>query len=160
MYFVKCFWQINTVALIKIKCFFGFFLIYFFIYFLPPVSTYIQMIPSFVPSNGPLVVRTGMGTVPENHRKSHNIPTTMKDFAGAKPNQGAKTRFGQLSQSSFFARHNPQPNRVRHIKGKTIYSVWFCGVQLCYTCRLLCLCMVHGRCCVDPGTQKSLYSKA
>ncbi|XP_072051124.1 uncharacterized protein [Amphiura filiformis] len=75
------------------------------------------MIPSFVPSNGPLVVRTGMGTVPENHRKTHHIPTTMKDFAGAKPNNGTKTRFGQLSQSSFFARHNPQSTRVRHIKG-------------------------------------------
>ncbi|XP_072051127.1 uncharacterized protein [Amphiura filiformis] len=85
------------------------------------------MIPSFVPSNGPLVVRTGMGTVPENHRKTHHIPTTMKDFAGAKPNNGTKTRFGQLSQSSFFARHNPQSTRVRHIKG--LLDIPICAVH-------------------------------
>ena len=28
-------------------------------------------------------------------------------------------RFGQMSMSSFFTRHNPQPKRVNHFKGNT-----------------------------------------
>uniref|UniRef100_A0A672I7M5 Thymus, brain and testes associated n=1 Tax=Salarias fasciatus TaxID=181472 RepID=A0A672I7M5_SALFA len=31
-------------------------------------------------------------------------------------------RFGALSHHSFFSRHNPHPNRVKHIQGKNIFS--------------------------------------
>ena len=31
-------------------------------------------------------------------------------------------RFGVVSQHSFFSRHNPHPNRVRHIQGEMKYS--------------------------------------
>lgn len=75
--------------------------------------------PLFKPEGGePLVVRSTLGSVPEHNAKTHMLPMTQKDFAGARPATGAKVRFGQLTQSSFFARHNPQPGRVRHIKGK------------------------------------------
>ncbi|XP_022112211.1 uncharacterized protein LOC110991225 isoform X3 [Acanthaster planci] len=73
--------------------------------------------PIFTPSNGdPLVVRSTLGVVPENSPKGHHLPVTRKDFAGNRPATMASARFGNLSQSAFFARHNPHPGRVRHIK--------------------------------------------
>ena len=38
--------------------------------------------------------------------------------SGSRPGTQGSARFGGLSHSSFFARHNPHPGRVRHIKGK------------------------------------------
>ncbi|XP_071808803.1 protein TBATA-like isoform X2 [Asterias amurensis] len=74
--------------------------------------------PVFTPSNGdPLVVRSTLGVVPEHNTKNHHLPMTRKDFAGNRPATMASARFGNLSQSAFFARHNPHPGRVRHIKG-------------------------------------------
>ncbi|XP_071829251.1 protein TBATA-like isoform X2 [Apostichopus japonicus] len=84
--------------------------------------------PLFKPEGGePLVVRSTLGSVPEHNAKTHMLPMTQKDFAGARPATGAKVRFGQLTQSSFFARHNPQPGRVRHIKG--LLDVPICAVH-------------------------------
>ena len=36
-------------------------------------------------------------------------------------------RFGQMSMSSFFTRHNPQPKRVNHFKGNTNVFEISCG---------------------------------
>lgn len=84
--------------------------------------------PVFKPEGGePLVVRSTIGAVPENNSKTHMLPMTQLDFAGARPATGAKVRFGQLTQSSFFARHNPQPGRVRHIKGLLDFPI--CAVH-------------------------------
>jgi hypothetical protein len=84
--------------------------------------------PIFTPSNGdPLVVRSTLGVVPENSSKSHHLPMTRKDFAGNRPATMASARFGNLSQSAFFARHNPHPGRVRHIKG--LLDIPICSVH-------------------------------
>jgi len=67
----------------------------------------------FVPSNGELIIRdniaNGLGMSAEDFRKSSHQkrPTTMGGY-----------RFGKLSLSSFFTRHNPHPRRVAHFKGK------------------------------------------
>jgi len=68
-----------------------------------------------------------MGVIPEHNTKTQLLPTTRKDFAGARPATQASARFGQLSQSAFFARHNPHPARVRHIKG--LLDVPICAVH-------------------------------
>ncbi|XP_022112192.1 protein TBATA-like isoform X1 [Acanthaster planci] len=84
--------------------------------------------PIFTPSNGdPLVVRSTLGVVPENSPKGHHLPVTRKDFAGNRPATMASARFGNLSQSAFFARHNPHPGRVRHIKG--LLDIPICSVH-------------------------------
>ncbi|XP_022112203.1 protein TBATA-like isoform X2 [Acanthaster planci] len=84
--------------------------------------------PIFTPSNGdPLVVRSTLGVVPENSPKGHHLPVTRKDFAGNRPATMASARFGNLSQSAFFARHNPHPGRVRHIKG--LNDIPICAVH-------------------------------
>ncbi|XP_038062082.1 protein TBATA-like isoform X2 [Patiria miniata] len=84
--------------------------------------------PVFTPSNGdPLVVRSTLGVVPENSAKGHHLPMTRKDFAGNRPATMASARFGNLSQSAFFARHNPHPGRVRHIKG--LNDIPICAVH-------------------------------
>ena len=68
---------------------------------------------SFIPSNGDLIIRDniagGMGIPTESHRKSGHLrrPATMGGY-----------RFGKLSMSSFFTRHNPHPRRVNHFKGE------------------------------------------
>ncbi|XP_033644129.1 uncharacterized protein LOC117303849 isoform X1 [Asterias rubens] len=84
--------------------------------------------PVFTPSNGdPLVVRSTLGVVPEHNTKNHHLPMTRKDFAGNRPATMASARFGNLSQSAFFARHNPHPGRVRHIKGLLDFPI--CAVH-------------------------------
>lgn len=66
----------------------------------------------FVPSNGNLIIRDNLaenfGVSADNYRKSGHLrrPATMGGY-----------RFGQLSMSSFFTRHNPNPTRVKHFKG-------------------------------------------
>ncbi|XP_072165515.1 protein TBATA-like [Diadema setosum] len=85
-------------------------------------------IPVFRPSKGDtLVVRNTMGLVTDNNTRTAKLPMTQKDFAGRRPHTQASARFGQLSQSSFFARHNPHSKRVRHIKGLLDYPI--CSVH-------------------------------
>lgn len=66
----------------------------------------------FRPANGDLFARPG--PVDEGYMASLDTfrkrPSTQGSTGGY--------RFGQLSQNSFFTRHNPHPSRVRHIKGK------------------------------------------
>ncbi|XP_048762455.1 protein TBATA-like isoform X2 [Ostrea edulis] len=75
----------------------------------------------FRPSNGELFARPGpvdegyMGSL-DTFRKR---PSTQGSTGGY--------RFGQLSQNSFFTRHNPHPHRVRHIKG--LLDVPICAVN-------------------------------
>ena len=67
---------------------------------------------TFVPSDGELIIRDnlagGLGIPTESYRKSGHLrrPATMGGY-----------RFGKLSMSSFFTRHNPHPRRVNHFKG-------------------------------------------
>lgn len=66
----------------------------------------------FRPSNGELM--TNPGPV------SGGYPAPVDIFRKERPSSTSSNggyRFGQLSQNSFFTRHNPHPNRVRHIKG-------------------------------------------
>ncbi|XP_070544383.1 protein TBATA-like isoform X2 [Ptychodera flava] len=85
-------------------------------------------VETFIPStNEPLLVRGTMGHIPEHNTRTALLPTTRKDFAGSRPATMASARFGQLSQSAFFARHNPHPARVRHIKG--LLDVPICAVH-------------------------------
>ncbi|XP_063969686.1 uncharacterized protein LOC129281817 isoform X5 [Lytechinus pictus] len=85
-------------------------------------------IPVFRPSKGDsLIVRDTMGHVTENNARSAHHAITKLDFAGRRPHTQGTSRFGQLSQSSFFARHNPQSKRVRHIKG--LLDVPICAVH-------------------------------
>ncbi|XP_030835664.1 protein TBATA isoform X2 [Strongylocentrotus purpuratus] len=85
-------------------------------------------IPVYRPSKGDgLVVRHTMGHVPENNARSTHHAVSKLDFAGRRPHTQASARFGQLSQSSFFARHNPQSKRVRHIKGLLDFPI--CSVH-------------------------------
>ncbi|XP_006822050.1 uncharacterized protein LOC100377392 [Saccoglossus kowalevskii] len=86
-----------------------------------PVETYR---PS---GNQPLLVRGTMGTIPEHNPRGALVPVTKQDFAGHRPATQASARFGQLSQSAFFARHNPHPVRVRHIKG--LLDIPICAVH-------------------------------
>lgn len=68
----------------------------------------------FVPSSGDLLIRDNLADgkdIPtETYRKSGHLrrPATMGGY-----------RFGQLSMSQFFTRHNPHPKRVNHFKGIT-----------------------------------------
>ncbi|XP_041485184.1 uncharacterized protein LOC121431649 isoform X5 [Lytechinus variegatus] len=85
-------------------------------------------IPVFRPSKGDsLIVRDTMGHVAENNARSAHHAITKLDFAGRRPHTQGTARFGQLSQSSFFARHNPQSKRVRHIKGLLDFPI--CSVH-------------------------------
>lgn len=76
----------------------------------------------FRPSNGDaLVTRStlneGYAQPVDSFRRSTNTPQLI---------QGGY-RFGHLSQNSFFTRHNPHPNRVRHLKG--LLDVPICSVN-------------------------------
>ncbi|XP_052263262.1 protein TBATA-like isoform X2 [Dreissena polymorpha] len=76
----------------------------------------------FVPSQGNLVTRSALNegvTVPVD---SYRKPTTAN-----RPSTQGGYRFGQLSQNSFFTRHNPHPMRVRHLKG--LLDVPICAVN-------------------------------
>lgn len=48
-----------------------------------------------------------------------NYDAFRKNVSSARPATQGSSRFGRLSHNSFFARHNPHPGRVRHLKGKT-----------------------------------------
>lgn len=75
----------------------------------------------FRPANGDLFARPG--PVDEGYMASLDTfrkrPSTQGSTGGY--------RFGQLSQNSFFTRHNPHPSRVRHIKG--LLDVPICAVN-------------------------------
>ncbi|XP_061175197.1 protein TBATA-like isoform X2 [Saccostrea echinata] len=75
----------------------------------------------FRPTNSDLFARPG--PVDEGYMASLDTfrkrPSTQGSTGGY--------RFGQLSQNSFFTRHNPHPHRVRHIKG--LLDVPICAVN-------------------------------
>lgn len=73
----------------------------------------------FRPSNGELITRPG--PVHEGYIGS------MDTFRKTRPSTQGGSRFGVLSQNSFFTRHNPHPARVRHIKG--LLDVPICAVN-------------------------------
>jgi len=77
-------------------------------------------------AGGNLLVRSGLNTGLEQSadvfRKSNSMSRQM---AGSRP--ATSCGFGKLSHSSFFARHNPHPGRVRHIKG--LLDVPICAVN-------------------------------
>ncbi|XP_022316133.2 protein TBATA-like isoform X1 [Crassostrea virginica] len=75
----------------------------------------------FRPANGDLFARPG--PVDEGYMAS------LETFRKRPSTQGSQGgyRFGQLSQNSFFTRHNPHPSRVRHIKG--LLDVPICAVN-------------------------------
>lgn len=81
-----------------------------------------RSLDAFVPSNGDLLIRdnvaNGINIPTENYRKSGHLrrPATMGGY-----------RFGKLSMSSFFTRHNPHPRRVNHFKG--LLDVPICTVN-------------------------------
>ena len=64
----------------------------------------------FRPSSGPLMLRGNIASGPPS--------TPKKPCSRGGNTDRASSRFGNLSMNSFFARHNPHPVRVRHIKGK------------------------------------------
>lgn len=73
--------------------------------------------PSFVPSGGqPLLLR---GTIQESF--TDHLPNTSR-YAWPRPREdGASSSASSFpsrsSKNPFFARHNPHPQRVRHMKG-------------------------------------------
>ncbi|XP_069125036.1 protein TBATA-like isoform X1 [Argopecten irradians] len=75
----------------------------------------------FRPSNGDLIARPG----PVGEGFMASVDSFRK--LGSRPSTNGGYRFGQLSQNSFFTRHNPHPNRVRHIKG--LLDVPICAVN-------------------------------
>lgn len=71
----------------------------------------------FRPSDGPLLVRGGISEGPAVSMDAFR--KRMGSGMGSRPGtSNSGYRFGQLSHNSFFARHNPHPGRVRHIKGE------------------------------------------
>ncbi|KAK3089659.1 hypothetical protein FSP39_005440 [Pinctada imbricata] len=72
----------------------------------------------FVPTGGDLHARPG----PVDQGYMASMDTFRK-----RPSTQSGYRFGQLSQNSFFTRHNPHPARVRHIKG--LLDVPICAVN-------------------------------
>lgn len=73
----------------------------------------------FRPTNGELIARPG--PVHEGYM------SPMDAFRKQRPSTQSGSRFGALSQNSFFTRHNPHPGRVRHIKG--LLDVPICAVN-------------------------------
>lgn len=75
-----------------------------------------KMPTTFIPSgNQPLIVR---GTIQEAFQD--NLPNTSRYAWPGKPDSRSSSRASFPSRSSknpFFARHNPHPQRVRHLKG-------------------------------------------
>ncbi|ESO84247.1 hypothetical protein LOTGIDRAFT_78614, partial [Lottia gigantea] len=58
---------------------------------------------------------------------SNGHPVTPNMFIRDRPATQGGNRFGQLSRSQFFTRHNPHPHRVRHFKG--LLDVPICSVN-------------------------------
>ncbi|WAQ96563.1 TBATA-like protein [Mya arenaria] len=78
----------------------------------------------FVPSNGSLITRGPLNEGAPQPVDSYKKPATA---TGSRPSTQGGYRFGQLSQNSFFTRHNPHPVRVRHLKG--LLDVPICAVN-------------------------------
>lgn len=78
----------------------------------------------FRPANGAdLVTRSGLG---EGYAEP--VDSFKKSTSNlSRPSTQGGYRFGQLSQNSFFTRHNPHPARVRHLKG--LLDVPICAVN-------------------------------
>jgi len=74
----------------------------------------------FRPSDGPLLLRGNLAS---------GMPEATDTFRKERPGTQGSTgyRFGTLSHNSFFARHNPHPGRVRHLKG--LLDVPICSVN-------------------------------
>ena len=73
-----------------------------------------RMTDVFVPSSGTLITRGPLNEGKALPVDAYRKPTTA---SGSRPGTQGGYRFGQLSQNSFFTRHNPHPSRVRHLKG-------------------------------------------
>ena len=65
----------------------------------------------FQPTNGELLARSPLG---EGYAQPVDA---FKKSTNSRPSTQGGYRFGQLSQNSFFTRHNPHPVRVKHLKG-------------------------------------------
>lgn len=76
----------------------------------------------FRPSQGDLVTRSAI-----NEGFAQPVDSFKKSTSSRPSTQGGGYRFGQLSQNSFFTRHNPHPSRVRHLKG--LLDVPICAVN-------------------------------
>ncbi|XP_046550034.1 protein TBATA-like [Haliotis rubra] len=75
----------------------------------------------FRPANGDLYVRDPVANgvpVSANAYRKTSLP---------RPATHSGYRFGQMSHNSFFTRHNPHPNRVRHLKG--LLDIPICSVN-------------------------------
>ncbi|XP_046581997.1 protein TBATA-like, partial [Haliotis rubra] len=75
----------------------------------------------FRPDNGDLYVRDPVANgvpVSANAYRKTSLP---------RPATHSGYRFGQMSHNSFFTRHNPHPNRVRHLKG--LLDIPICSVN-------------------------------
>ncbi|XP_045214235.2 protein TBATA-like isoform X2 [Mercenaria mercenaria] len=76
----------------------------------------------FKPTNGAdLVTRSAI-----NEGYAEPVDS-FKKSTNSRPSTQGGYRFGQLSQNSFFTRHNPHPARVRHLKG--LLDVPICAVN-------------------------------
>lgn len=71
----------------------------------------------FRPTNGALIANPG--PVHEGYM------SPMDAFRKQRPSTQSGSRFGALSQNSFFTRHNPHPGRVRHIKGNILNVFYY-----------------------------------
>ncbi|XP_046364997.2 uncharacterized protein LOC124141135 [Haliotis rufescens] len=75
----------------------------------------------FRPANGDLYVRDPV---------ANGVPVSADAFRKTtlqRPATHSGYRFGKLSHNSFFTRHNPHPNRVRHLKG--LLDIPICSVN-------------------------------
>ncbi|OAF65687.1 hypothetical protein A3Q56_06613 [Intoshia linei] len=61
------------------------------------------------------------------HKHSTDDDNSMEEDDFCIKNRKCGTRFGKISLNSFFVRHTPHPNRVRHIKG--LLGIPICSVN-------------------------------
>ena len=66
----------------------------------------------FRPSDDNIALRGNLA-----HGLGESADVFRKPNPSSKPPSRSSSRFGKLSFNSFFARHNPHPGRVRHLKG-------------------------------------------
>ncbi|XP_019619991.1 PREDICTED: protein TBATA-like isoform X1 [Branchiostoma belcheri] len=99
-----------------------------------------KSMPVFTPTgNQPLLVRGTIGgpfdapvkhlksTTHDRHQYKRPTPSPAHSWPASRPATSPGSRFGELSRSSFFSRHNPHPVRVRHIKG--LNDIPICAVH-------------------------------
>lgn len=74
----------------------------------------------FRPSSGDIILKGNL---------SHGLGESCDVFKKntSRPSTQSSGRFGRLSHNSFFARHNPHPARVRHLKG--LLDIPICSVN-------------------------------